>query len=99
MLGKKALNTISLQYTGEEVYSPFKLKGIGAAVNTKRVRDAIETCPELTGFFERFDPRDRKNLTKYIEYIEFDKEVIKCLFNCSNSISNVSYMMERRPMK
>jgi len=74
MLGKKALNTVSLQYTGEDVYSPYKLKGPGSAINTKRVRDAIETCPEFAEFFERFDVRDRKNLTKYFEFIEFDKE-------------------------
>jgi len=74
MLGKKALNTVSLQYLGEEMYSPFTIKGTAAATNSKRVKDAMDTCPELAPFFEKFDQRDRKNLTKSFEYIEFDHE-------------------------
>jgi len=74
MLAKKTLNTVSQQYTGEVIYAPLKLKATSAATNTKRVKDAMDTCPELSEFFQRFDPRDVKNLTKYIEYIEFERE-------------------------
>ena len=57
------------------MYAPWKLKGSGAATNTKRVKDAMDTCPELAAFFQKLDPRDLKNITKIIEFIEFEREV------------------------
>jgi len=79
-LAKKALNAVSLQYTGEIMYAPWKLKTSAAATNTKRVKDAMDTCPELAQFFQKLDPRDLKNVTKIVEFIEFEREVKNHLF-------------------
>ncbi len=78
-MATKTYNMVNQQFLGEEYYIPFKLKGSQVTNNPKKIKDTIETCPELNSFFDRFEMKDKKNLMKYVDYVEFEPEVLMCM--------------------
>jgi hypothetical protein len=74
-MAKKTYNMVNQQYLGEEFYVPFQIKGSQVTNNPKKIKDTMDTCPELNDFFNRFEMKDKKNFMKYIELVEFEPEV------------------------
>lgn len=75
MVAKRTHNMINTQYVGQSYYQPFKLANHQVSHNQKKVKDAMDTCPELSHLFDRLDARDKKNLMKYIGFVECEPEV------------------------
>ena len=55
------------------MYTPITIKTSNST--QKKVKDALESCPELVEFLSRFDAREKKNFLKYCEYVDFESEV------------------------
>ena len=64
---------VHLQTNGEECYNPFRLAS--SVSNPKKLKDGLESCPEINSLFEILESRDRKSILKCLEYVEFSSEV------------------------